>query len=292
MKILILGGSGVVGETFLEKSKEHELLATYDKNKIVQKDVTTFQIHLSDDLAKLKELIVNEKPEIIINFMAYSNADFCEENKIKTYDLHVNTTKIIATICSEMNIKLIFLSSDYVFDGKKSNYQEHNLPNPINYYGITKYEAERCVLTNPNNLVIRTSLIYGSSTKVRFLKFVLDNLLKEQEIFAYDDIFNNATLVDELSDAILKSMDLNISGILHIVGSSCVSRFEFANIIAKIFNYNNNLIKPTSVISANLKANRPVKPCLDNSKASKILKMKFSTIEEGVQLVYQQLNNK
>ena len=67
MKILILGGSGVVGETFLEKSKEHELLATYDKNKIVQKDVTTFQIHLSDDLAKLKEFSQEElKPKPLI----------------------------------------------------------------------------------------------------------------------------------------------------------------------------------------------------------------------------------
>lgn len=292
MKILVLGGSGIVGETFLEKAKKHQLLATYDKNKINSNTITVFQIHLPDDSLKLKKLIINEQPEIVLNTMAYSNADFCEENKEKTYDLHVKITKIITTVCNEINAKIIFLSTDYVFDGKKGNYQEEDLPNPINYYGETKYEAEKIILNNSNNLILRTSLIYGSGIKIRFLNFVLDNLKKEQEIYAYNDVFNSATLVDELVNAILKSIDFNICGILHVAGLTCVSRFEFAKTIAKIFNFNQKLIKPISVTTAKLKANRPIRPCLDSSKARKILKMEFSTIDEGVKQIYEQINHK
>lgn len=290
MKILVLGGSGIVGETFLEKANQHQLLATYDKNKINLSNVITFQIHLPDDSILLKKLIIDEHPDVVINSMAYSNADFCEENKEKTYDLHVKITKLITTICKEINTKLIFLSSDYVFGNEKERYQENDLPNPINYYGKTKYEAEKIVLNDTNNLVLRTSLIYGSSAKVRFLNFVIDKLEKEEEIYAYDDIFNSATFVDELIDAILKSIDFNVTGILHIAGSNCISRFEFANTIAKIFNFNHKLIKPISITTAKLKAQRPIKPCLDNSKASKILKIKFSTIQEGIKQIHKQKN--
>jgi dTDP-4-dehydrorhamnose reductase len=292
MKILVLGGSGIVGEKFLEKGNEYKLLATHDKNEIDSNVIKKFQIHLPDDSFKLKKMIIDERPEIILNTMAYSNADFCEENKEKTYELHVKITKMITTVCNEINAKMIFLSSDYVFDGKKGNYQENDMPNPINYYGKTKYEAEKIILENPNNLIIRTSLIYGSSNKIRFLNFVLDNLKKGCEINAYNDIFNSATFVDELVNAILKSIDLNITGILNIVGSTCVSRFEFANAIAKNFNLNQKLIKPISVTVVKLKANRPIKPCLDNTKAKKVLKMKFSTIDEGIKQIFEQKNKK
>ena len=291
MKVLVLGGSGIVGETFLEKANQHQLLATYDKNEINSNIVKTFQIHLPDDSLKIEKIILDELPDIVINFMAYSNADFCEENKIKTYDLHVKNTKLITTTCTKINSKLIFISTDYVFDGKKGNYQENDIPNPVNYYGETKYEAEKIVLSNTNNLILRTSLVYGSSTKVRFLNFVLDKLINNQDIYAFDDIFNSATLVDDLVNAILKSIDFNAVGILHVAGSTCVSRFEFVNIVANIFNFNTKLIKPVSITTAKFKAQRPIKPCLNTSKANKILKMKFSSVEEGIKQIFEKENN-
>ena len=291
MKILVLGGSGIVGETFLEKANQHQLLATYDKNKINSTTVKTFQIHLPDDSLKIEKIIIDEHQDIVINFMAYSNADFCEENKIKTHDLHVKNTKLIVTMCTKINAKLIFISTDYVFDGEKGNYQENDIPNPVNYYGETKYEAEKIILNNTNNLILRTSLVYGSSTKVRFLNFVLDKLINNQEIYAFDDIFNSATLVDDLVNAILKSVDFNVVGILHVAGPTCVSRFEFANIVANIFKFNNKLIKPVSINTAKFKAQRPIKPCLNTSKANKILKMRFSTVEEGIKQIFEKENN-
>ena len=107
--------------------------------------------------------------------------------------------------------------------------------------------AEKIILKNENNLVIRTSMVYGSSPKVRFLRYVIENLKNCQAINTYDDIFNSATLLDDLTNGILKAIETNATGIFHMAGSSCVSRFDFAKTIAEIFDYDMNLVQPTLV---------------------------------------------
>jgi len=288
MKILVLGASGLVGDAFVHSENSYEIIATYSNNKIQNDSFSSFKINLPQDWLKFKKLILKEKPEVVLNTMAYSNVDFCENNKEEVYELHVGITEKIVRLCTQINAKMIFLSTDYVFDGKIGNYTEEDKPNPVNFYGKTKEEAEKIVLKNSKNLVIRTSLIYGSSDKVRFLKFVVNSLKDGKEIDAYDDIFNSATLVDELVNAILRSIEEDVNGIFHVVGSSCVSRYEFAKMIAKVFDLNESLIKSTSIKNFELDATRPIKPCLDNSKASKILGMNFSTIEEGIKYVFEQ----
>ena len=130
-------------------------------------------------------------------------------------------------------------------------------------------------------------MVYGLSSKVRFLRYVIENLKKDQEINTYDDIFNSATLLGDLTYGISKAIELDASGIYHIVGSSCVSRFNFAKTVAKVFDFNENLVKPVSILSAKLKAQRPINPCLNNSKASKTFGIKFSSINEGIKQIYE-----
>ena len=287
MKILVLGGSGLVGDHFITNSKSNDFITTYRNNVTNFSNVISVKINLPQDWPKLEELILKEKPDIVLNSIAYSNSDFCETNREETYMLHVKISEKITTICSKINSKIVFLSTDYVFDGKKGNYTENDKTNPINYYGHTKDLAEKIILKNENNLVLRTAMVYGLSSKVRFLRYVIENLKKDQEINTYDDIFNSATLLGDLTNGISKAIELDASGIYHIVGSSCVSRFDFAKTVAKVFNFNENLVKPVSIISAKLKAQRAVKPCLNNSKAVKTFNIKFSSINEGIKQVYE-----
>ena len=290
MKILVLGGSGLIGDHFITNSKPHDIISTYQNNKIKFTNIVTLKTNLPQDWLKLQELILKEKPEIILNSIAYSNSDFCEKNKEDAFALHVNITEKMTALSSKINSKIIFLSTDYVFDGKKGSYTENDKTNPINYYGYTKDLAEKIILKNENNLVLRTSMVYGSSPKVRFLKYIIENLRKNQEINAYNDIFNSATLLDDLTLGILKAIETNARGIYHMVGSSCVSRYDFAKTVAKIFNFDENLVKPMSIVSAKLDAQRPIDPCLDNSKAIKEFDIKFSSINEGIKKVYEKRN--
>lgn len=283
MKILVLGGNGLIGQKIVERLKnKFDIISTHNQ-KSPLKNTQSIKISLPDDLIVLSNLIEKEKPNIIINTMAYSNLDFCEENKEKVFSLHVDMTNKISTICSKINSKMIFISTDYVFDGKQQKkYTEEDEPNPINYYGETKLLAERIVLKDPRNAVLRTSLVYGYGERVRFMKYVIENLENQNKIFAYNDIFNSATNIDEFVESIEKVIENDAVGIFHMVGSSCITRYDFAKSIAKIFGFDESLVNPISIQESGLLAKRPVTPCLDNSKCSKILGYTFSDIDKGI----------
>ena len=288
MKLLVLGGSGLIGNALLKNSKnEFDILTTFYKNHISIKNVRSFQYSFPNDLNNLRELLEKEKPDVLVNTMGYSNIDFCELNKSDTEMLHVEVTEKICKICENIGTKQIFLSSDYVFDGEKGNYSEDDVPNPVNYYGLSKLKAEQLILKNPINTVIRTSVIYDWDYRARFFNSVIKNLQNNQEINATTDVYNSVTFLDNLVESIFKVITLNQNGIFHVVDSACVNRFEFAEMIAKIFRLDKNLIKTASVQDEpkNI-AKRPKNACLNNSKAKKELGLNFNTIEEGVSRVF------
>ena len=288
MKLLVLGGSGLIGNALLKNSKnEFDILTTFYKNPVAIKNVRSFQYSFPDDLNNLRKLLEKEKPDVLVNTMGYSNIDFCELNKSDTEMLHVEVTEKICKLCENIGTKQIFLSSDYVFDGEKGNYSEDDVPNPVNYYGLSKLKAEQLILKNPINTVIRTSVIYDWDYRARFFNSVIKNLQNNQEINATTDVYNSVTFLDNLVESIFKVIKLNQNGIFHVVDSACVNRFEFAEMIAKIFRLDKNLIKTVSVQDEpkNI-AKRPKNACLNNSKAKKELGLNFNTIEEGVSRVF------
>ena len=288
MKLLVLGGSGLIGNALLKNSKnEFDILTTFHKNPISIKNVRSFQYSFPNDLNNLRELLEKEKPDVLINTMGYSNIDFCELNKSDTEMLHVEVTEKICKLCENIGTKQIFLSSDYVFDGEKGNYSEDDVPNPVNYYGLSKLKAEQLILKNPINTIIRTSVIYDWDYRARFFNSVIKNLQNNQEVNATTDVYNSVTFLDNLVESIFKVITLNQNGIFHVVDSACVNRFEFAEMIAKIFRLDKNLIKTVSVQDEpkNI-AKRPKNACLNNSKAKKELGLNFNTIEEGVSRVF------
>lgn len=286
MKLLVLGGSGLIGKSLLKLNNEKfNIIATYNKNQINMSKISSVKCSLPTDFNKLENTIIAEKPNVIVNTMGYSNIDFCEINKEDSHQLHVKITEKIAKLATTYNIKTIFLSSDYVFDGKKGNYNESDLPNPINHYGKTKLEAEKIILKQPQNVVLRTSVIYDWDFRVRFFKYVIDNLKNQKEIETTYDVFNSVTLVDSLIQSIFLAIKKDVSGLFHVVDSTCVNRFEFAKSIAEIFNLDRRLIKKISIEDIDVIAKRPKNACLNNSKAKKDLGIKFKTLEEGIKQV-------
>ena len=291
MKLLVLGGSGLIGMSLLKLNNEKfDIITTYNKNQINVPKTLSVKCSLPNDFNKLEKIIITEKPNVIVNTMGYSNIDFCEINKEESHQLHVKITEKIAKLATTYNIKTIFLSSDYVFDGKKGNYIESDLPNPINYYGKTKLEAEKIILKQPQNVVLRTSVIYDWDFRVRFFNYVVDNLKNQREIEATYDVFNSVTLVDSLIQSIFLAIKKDVSGLFHVVDSTCVNRFEFAKCIAEIFKLDKKLIKKKSIDDIDVIAKRPKNACLNNSKAKKELGMEFRTLEKGIKKVLDKIN--
>ena len=175
-KLLVLGGSGLVGSNFINTSKnDYDIIFSYNTNKIKIPNTQSFQIDLFDN-DKIKKIIKNYNPDIVLHTIAHSSVDLCETDHSIADRLHVDATNQIANTCASVNSKLIFLSTDAVFEGQlNKKYSETDIPNPINYYGKTKLEAEKIVLNaSSNNVVLRTSVIYGWHEKSRFTNWILD----------------------------------------------------------------------------------------------------------------------
>lgn len=293
-KLLIIGGSGLVGSTLAKYAeKDYDIFLTYNKNKPTNSSYKQFQVDLLENREKITDLIQSIKPHYVVNTVAHSSVDLCEENHQIANELHVDVTKDIAEICNKINSKLIYFSTDAVFDGKsKNNYSEDDSPNPVNYYGLSKLNAEKIILNySEKNVVLRTAVIYGWHTKSRFTNWIINSLKENKHVDPHVDQYNTPTLVDDLANAILKIISMNVSGLFHATGRTCVNRFEFASMIAEIFDFDKNLIKPVTSNQKKQLAPRPKHTCLDSNLLEKSINFTFSDLTLGLKFILKQSQN-
>ena len=287
-KILILGGSGFVSTNLIKYLPENwEIFATYNSNIIKSEKIKSFKINLLETPEKIIPIIQNIKPDYIIDTVAFPSVDFCEENHAIADKLHIHATKIISKISNEINSKLLFLSTDAVFEGQlNKKYIETEITNPVNYYGFTKLKAEKIVLaSSKNNVVLRTAVIYGVGIQSRFTNWILSYLRDKKPVDPFVDQFNSPTLVDDLSQVMLKILKNDISGLFHATGPTCVNRYDFAVMLAKEFNLDSNLVKPVTSSQKKQNAPRPISTCLNSSKLEEEINFTFRDLKTGISFI-------
>ena len=289
-KILIIGASGLVGSTVANyASKNYDLHLVNNKTDFSLQNFPVSKIDLIKNQSDILELIKDYRPDFVVHAVAYPSVDFCESNKQMADVLHIKITDDIAKTCSNIGSRIIYFSTDAIFDGKLSRkYTENDLPNPINHYGKTKLNAEKILLENDTNIVLRTTVIYGWHAKSRFTNWVLNSLKNSREVPAFTDQFNTPTLVDDMAKAILQIFTKDKFGLFNAVGATCLSRYQFALKLADMFNLDKNLIIPTSSVGKKQIAPRPPNGCLDNSKIVNDIGFKFSDIDTGIDFIYNQ----
>jgi len=296
MKLFILGASGLLGRELTKKaSLLHDVFLTYNNNNnnLQISNNSKIKFCFPDDLENLEKILVTERPHVVINLIGKSNLDYCEQNKDIVFKLNVILTEKISNICKKINSKMIHISTDLVFDGKDGNYKENDETNPINYYGYTKQISEKKVLCNSNNVVIRTSLVYDLELKSSFPKFIFEKLCNGENIDAFDDVFTTPILVDELSEFILRIVNTDESGIFHISGNECISRFDFAKLFAKKLGFDEKLIVPCPAKLIEQNISRPQNSCLNNNKIKHTLGITFTSLAENLDKVSKNyFNNK
>ncbi len=287
-KILILGGSGFVSTNLIKYLPENwKFFATYNSNIIKSEKIKSFKIDLLETPEKIIPIIQNIKPDYVVDTISFPSVDFCEENHSIADKLHIDATKIISKISNKTNSKLLFLSTDAVFEGElNKKYLETDTPKPVNYYGFTKLKAEEIVLsTSKNNTVLRTAVIYGAGTQSRFTNWILSYLREKRPVDPFIDQFNSPTLVDDLSQAIVKILKNDISGLFHATGPTCINRYDFALMLAKEFNLDSNLIKPVTSSQKKQNAPRPISTCLDSSKLEEKINFSFRDLKSGISFI-------
>lgn len=292
-KILIIGASGLVGSTVAKyMSQSHDLFLVNHNSDFSLGNFPVQKIDLIKDRSAILAVIKEYKPDFVVHTVAFPSVDFCESNKQTAELLHVKITDDIVKVCSSIGSRIIYFSTDAVFDGKISKkYSENDLPNPINYYGKTKLNAEKILLNSGTNIVLRTTVIYGWHVKSRFTNWVLDSLKNLQTVTAFTDQFNTPTLVNDIAEAISQIFSKDKSGLFNTVGKTCLSRYEFALKLADKFNLDKNLIIPSLSTKKKQIAPRPANGCLDNSKFENAFNFKFSDIDSGIDLIYENSKN-
>ena len=288
-KLLIIGGSGLVGSTLLQyASPNYDIHFTYNTNKITFDNVSSTQINLFDNQKRITDLIKEIQPDIVVNTVAHSSVDLCETDHKIADKLHVDITRDITQACKDSDSKLIYLSTDAVFQGElNKKYTELDQPNPINYYGKTKLQAEQITLNaSPKNVVLRTAVIYGWHKKSRFTNWIIQTLKENRMVDPFIDQYNTPTLVDDLVKSLLNIFEKNISGIFHATGKSCLNRYEFALVLANTFGLDKKLIKSVTSKEKKQDAPRPISTCLDSRKLEKSIDFNFSDIQNGVSFIF------
>jgi len=281
-KLLVTGASGLLGSKIVELSKNDYEVTPLHNTRPLHPNSLKLDITNTNEVSNLFHKL---KPNILIHTASETNVDKCETEKEHAWKTNVEGTHEIALACSKSRTKLIYISTDYVFDGKKGNYNEKDKPNPINYYGVTKLEGENKVTSQCQNYaILRTSVLYGwHPWKQNFATWVINMLKQNKEITVVEDHYNTPTLADNLAQIVIESVQKNLQGLYHASGNEKISRYEFARRIAKVFHLDQNLIKPIkmSQLTAWI-AKRPSDSSLNTGKIQKQLKTKPLNVTDGL----------
>ncbi len=291
-KILIIGANGFLGLNIFKildkkenKDQNFSFIAADLRNINIPTDFPFFHIDITNSGETLKK-IKKISPDIIILTAALTNVDQCEIHKKIAKKININGSKNVIKACRKNSSKLIFISTDFVFDGtkKNGNYNELDTPNPINYYGKTKFEAEKALINSEiEYLICRTSVLYGwNKTKFNFIIWILDKLKHNEKISIVFNQINSPTFVNNLAGILLKLIEKDIQGILHSAGDCALNRYEMAIKCAEIFNYDKDLIEKIEFIKQ--KALRPNDVSLDINKLKNIIgnESKIFSLDDGL----------
>ena len=285
--ILIIGGSGLVGSTFIDLFHEfYDIHLTYNKNTYENGT----KIDLISEPLKIKSIIEKLKPDVVLHTAAHSSVDMCETNHFETDLLHVDVTKNICESCNLTNSKLIYISTDAVFSGEMNKkYVESDQTNPVNYYGKSKLDAENIILkSSQKNVILRSAVIYGWHPRSKFTSWILGALSENKMVDPFIDQYNSPTLVNDLTTSINRIIQSDLSGLFHAAGKTCINRYDFARKLAQKFRLNEDLVKPVTVNEKKQIASRPTSSCLDSSKLENQISFNFKNINEGIEFIYKQ----
>lgn len=223
MRVLVTGSKGQLGSDIVNELK---------KNHMEHFAADRSNFDLMND-SQMVEILEKYQPTHVIHCAAYTHVDQAEEEKDLAYKVNVEATQLLAKWCQANGAKLVFFSTDYVFDGNLNRpYTVLDKPNPVNYYGFTKAEAEQKIQDLCDDyLIYRVSWLFGLNGQ-NFVK-TISNLLKFKEsITVVDDQIGSPTFTVDIATYVVQKMKTDI-GFQHLHNKGFISWYEFAKLIQK-----------------------------------------------------------
>lgn len=308
-KILVTGSNGLLGQKLiynLSVRKGVEVIATsIGNNRMLKTDGYVYeQLDITNKDAVLN-VFMKYQPDVVINTAAMTNVDACETQREVCWLLNVTAVQNIVDVLSsseyQTSIKngikphLIHLSTDFIFDGEKGNeYIETDIPNPLSYYGLSKYESEK-IVQKSNKIdwaIARTIIVYGTVDNMSRSNIVLwakEALGKQQKINVVDDQFRSPTLAEDLAAGCVLIAEKKAKGIYHLSGKETMSILDLVYTVVNFWKLDKSLITPSKSTDLNQPAKRPMRTGFIINKAKNELGYAPHSFVEGLAILDKQL---
>ena len=289
-KILIIGANGFTGRRILDNLSADDAceVVGYSFHPDIRPEGNHTFVQLDiNDYPAVEVLFDHVCPDVVVNCSALSVPDYCEQHREEAYATNVAAVENLAHCCEHQGSRFIHLSTDFVFDGKSDRlYTEEDLPAPLNYYGVTKYQGEQAVAKICRSYAIaRVVVVYGKALPGQhgnILQLVKNRLEAGQEIRVVSDQYRTPTWVADVADGVERLMNTGNTGIYHICGAEHLSIAEIAYRVADYFGLDRSLIRPVTTEEMKEATPRPRNSGLSIGKAKRELGYRPHTLEEGL----------
>ena len=258
MRILVLGHRGMLGCDIVDRlSLDHD---------VVGKDIDEFDITVPEECIRV---VAEIQPEVVVNAAAYTDVDGCETKRETCFSVNADGVKFVALACRDKHIKIVHFSTDYVFNGtKETPYKENDECDPINVYGKSKLEGERCLQNLSNNfIIIRTAWLYGKNGK-NFVNTIIGKAKEEATLRVVHDQMGSPTYTVDLATAVHVLINGDHRGLFHVTNRGRCTWYEFALKILEYANITDVRVDPITTDEFPRAASRPRYSVLSSKKFS------------------------
>jgi dTDP-4-dehydrorhamnose reductase len=270
--LLVTGASGFLGWNVCSHLQPGwRLVGTYFQNSTgIPPKTENLKLDLTDKDSIWRALKL-VKPDAVFHLAAFSNTNFCEKHPEETQALNVTASAHLAEMCADRKVRLLFTSSEQVYDGLKASYGENDLPSPRNEYGKQKLEAEeRLAEIYPAAAIARIAVLYGKSGEVSksFLQQWLESWQTFLPVTAFHDEIRSFLSARSAVEGLFKLLEQDACGVFNLAGEAPLSRYEFALLAKEIFNLTTGSVIAKSQQEVEMAAYRPPNLTLDTRKIS------------------------
>lgn len=251
MRVLIIGASGFIGRYVsrrLANAAGHMVFSTYGSRPAADDGAAWRRLEITDG-GQLEALFDVAQPQVIVHLAAMADVGTAERNPEVATAVNTTATQTIARLCQRHGSRVVFVSTEYVFDGHNGPYHEDDPPAPTTQYGRTKFEAEQAVASLDSNWsVLRTSIVYGWPAPGRrnFVPWLVERLRNGEAYHASTNVHRSPVYVEHLVDGIQRLVEVTDTGIHHVAGSDWVTMYEFAVKVANKFGLDPSLVIPVT----------------------------------------------
>lgn len=284
MRVVIFGGSGLLAVNWAMYCKDFHDIHLVLHNRKVHFEGVSFHTVSNFDEASIEFVVKAVKPDLVVNTIALTDVDYCEQHRELAFFTNSTLATLIAGVCVNLRIKLLHISTDQLFDGMKNQYREDDVCRPINVYGNSKLAAENNILGVCNDaLIVRTNFFgWGTSYRQSYNEFIERTIQRKSLVYLSPSIFFSPVYLRQLVEYCMQLAIIGACGIFHVSSDERVSKRTFGQMLCVSQKLDSSFISDVELATGltEVLGQRPRNMALENQKLKVALSIESIRISD------------